>query len=178
MSFHQFVVNGWLHSVRGRPALDRGLAFFYAVPEQAQGCNEAYTREFPAAKAMSLNEIKQRRLPKTEGVTLYKCRLRGQEIQGNPSTSKPPQPSPSDLLRLRHEALASKRVLKTLNRLQPGWSIERLRGLENIILPQFNYDTENHKLLVAVVAHLLKESGPLIVLYTTRPVHSVSCNFL
>ena len=110
---------------------------------------------------MSLNEIKQRRLPKTEGVTLYKCRLRGQ-FQSNPSTSKPPQPSPIDLLRLRHEALASKRVPKTLNRVQPGWSIEQLRRLEDIILPQFNYDTKNYKLLVAVVAHLLKESGPLI----------------
>ena len=61
-----------------------------------------------------------------------------------------------------NEALASKRVLRTLNRVQPGWSIERLRGLENVILPHFNYDTENHKLLVAMVAHLLKESGPLI----------------
>ena len=61
-----------------------------------------------------------------------------------------------------NEALASKRVLKTLNRVQPGWSIQRLRGLGNIILPQLNYDTENHKLLVAVVANLLKESGPLI----------------
>ena len=111
---------------------------------------------------MSLNDIKQRRLPKTEGVTLYKCRLRGQEIQGNPSTPKPHQPSLSALLRLRHEALASKRVLKTLNRVQPGSSIERLRGLENIILPQVNYNTDNHKLLVAVDTHLLKESGPLI----------------
>ena len=90
MSFHQFVVNGWLQSVRGPPSLDRGHAFFYAVPEQAQGWHEAYTREFPAAKAMSFNDIKQRRLPKTEGVTLYKCPLRGQEIQGNSSTSKPP----------------------------------------------------------------------------------------
>ena len=157
----QFVVNGWLHSVNGPPSLDQGVAFFDAIPEQAQGWDEAYTKEFPAAKALSLNEIKQRRIPKTEGVTLYKCRLRGQEIQSNPSTSKLPQPSPSDLLRLRHEALASKRVLKTLNRVQPGWSIEQLRGLENIILPQFNYEIENHKLPVSVVAHLLKESGPL-----------------
>ena len=90
MSFHQFVVNGWLHSVREPPSLDRGLAFFYAVPEQAQGWDEAYTKEFPQAKAMSLNEIKQGRIPKTEGVTLHKCRLRGQEIQSNHSTSKPP----------------------------------------------------------------------------------------
>ena len=111
---------------------------------------------------MSSNEIKQRGIPKTEGFTLYKCRLRGQEIQSNHSTSKPPQPSLSDLLRLRHEALASKRVLKILNGVQLGWSIERLRGLENIILPQFNSDIENHKLLVSVVAHLLKEFGPLI----------------
>ena len=162
MSFDQFVVSGWLHSVRGPPSLDRGLAFFYDVPEQAQDWEEVYTREFPAAKAMSLNEIEQRRLPKTEGVTLYKCRLRGQEIQSNPSTSEPPRPSPSDLLRLWHDALASKRVLKTLNGVQHHWSIERWRGLENIILPQFDYDTENHKLLAAVVAHLLKESGPLI----------------
>ena len=162
MSFHQFVVNGWLHSVHGPPSLDRGLAFFDAIPEQAQGWDEAYTGEFPAAKALSLNKIKQRRSPKTEGVTLYKCRLRVQEIQSNPSTSKPPQPSQSDLLRLRHEALASKRVLKTLNRIQPGSPIERLRGLENIMLPQFNYEIENHKVLVSVVAHLLEECGPLI----------------
>ena len=73
MSFHQFVVKGWLHSVRGPPSLDRGLTFFYAKPEQAQGWDEAYTGEFPAAKAMSLNGIIQRRIPKTEGVTLYKC---------------------------------------------------------------------------------------------------------
>ena len=162
MSFHHFVVKGWLHSVRGPPSLDRGLAFFYAIPEQAQGWDEAYTREFPEDKAMPLNEIKQRGIPKTEGVTLYKCRLRGQEIQSNHSTSIPPQTLPSDLLRLRHELLASKRVLKTLNRVQLGWSIERYQGLENIILPQFKYDTENHKLLVSVVAHLLKEFGPLI----------------
>ena len=29
-------------------------------------------------------------------------------------------------------------------------------------MPQFNYDIENHKLMVAVVAHLLKDSEPLI----------------
>ena len=45
---------------------------------------------------------------------------------------------------------------------QSGWSIERLRELEKRTLPQFNYDIENHKFLVSVVAHLLKESGPLI----------------
>ena len=51
MSFHQFVVNGWLHSVREPPFLDRGLAFFYAIPEQAQGWDEAYSREFPGSES-------------------------------------------------------------------------------------------------------------------------------
>ena len=73
MSFHQFVVNGWLHSVCGPPSLDRELAFFSAITEQAQGWDEAYTGEFRATKAMSLNEINRRRIPKTEGVTLYQC---------------------------------------------------------------------------------------------------------
>ena len=41
----------------------------------------------------------------------------------NPCTSSRSEPSASELLRIQHEVLASTRVLNTLNRVQPGWSV-------------------------------------------------------
>ena len=119
-------------------------------------------KEFPKAKALSLQELEQRRSPTTEGVVVRRAQVRGQEAATNPCTSSRSEPSASELLRTRDEALASTRVPKTLNRLHPGWSVERLRGLENMVLPQFDYAFDNPERLISMVAHQLQQCGPLI----------------
>ena len=74
MSFHQCIVNGWLHSVRGPPSLQREDAFFHALLEGvARGWDVAYMKEFPKAKTLSLQELEQRRSPRTEGVVVRRA---------------------------------------------------------------------------------------------------------
>ena len=104
----------------------------------------AYMEEFPKAKALSLQELEQRQSARTEGIVVRRAQVRGQEAVTNPFTSSRSEPSASELLRIRHEALASTRVLKTLNGLQPGWFVERLRGLGNMVLPQFYSAFDSH----------------------------------
>ena len=99
---------------------------------------------------------------KDRGSCGARAEVRGKEAVTNPCTSSCSEPSARELLRIPHEALASAWVPKTLNRLQPGWSVERSKWLENMILPRFDYAFDNHQLLVSVVAHLLQQCGPLI----------------
>ena len=61
-------------------------------------------KEFSNAKALSLQELEQRRSPRTEGVAVRKARVRGQEAMPNPCSSSHTEPSASELLRIRHEA--------------------------------------------------------------------------
>ena len=72
---------------------------------------------------------------------------------------------------LRHQGLASLRVVRALNRLQPrfGWTVERLHQAEDARLPCFDRSLQNSSLLAQIVGTLFGGSGRCVGLGRNQP---------
>ena len=77
----------------------------------------------------------------------------------------------TDLLYLRHQGLASVRVVRALKRLQPGfgWTVERLHQAEDAQLAFFDRSLQNSSLLAVIVGTLLRGSGQCVGLGRNQP---------
>ena len=75
------------------------------------------------------------------------------------------------MLFLRHQALASVRVLRALNRLHLrfGWTLERLHEAEDTRLPSFDRSTQNTSLLSQIGGTLFGTSSRCVGLGCNKP---------
>ena len=72
---------------------------------------------------------------------------------------------------MRHQGLASIRVVRAPKRLQSGfrWTVERLHQAEDASLPSFDRSLQNRSLLAQIVGSLLEGSGRRVGLGRNQP---------